>query len=147
MRNFWLVIFLLAFSTLVFSDDHKPQAKPQQQAKTRPQQAKPQHSTRAPEHVRPTHSTRAPEHVNRGHDREVHGRYRGPAFHSFHANRWNGPRYAHGSRFWFGGYWFLMGGPVPVCWVDSDEVVVIQENEEYFLFNRRCNARVVVVVQ
>jgi hypothetical protein len=62
-------------------------------------------------------------------DRPYFAAHWGPA-HPFFWGRvgWWGPRWAIGSRFWFGGAWFSIIDPIPYYWY-NDQVTVIYDED------------------
>jgi len=58
---------------------------------------------------------------------------------------WYGPRFYVGSRFWYGGAWFVIVDPVPDFW--GDEAVYVDEIDGvYYLVNPIYGTRIVVNV-
>jgi hypothetical protein len=74
----------------------------------------------------------------RGHFGRDHGFYWGHC-------AWYGPRFYVGSRFWYGGAWFVIVDPVPDFWGDTD-VYVDEIDGVYYLVNPLYGTRIVIDV-
>lgn len=95
----------------------------------------------------------------RGHGPEIRDHYDGRRFdhdyfrsrwgaeHRFywHHCRWYGPRYTVGSRFYYGGVWFVIIDPVPDYWGDGD-VYIDDIDGVYYLVNPLYPQRIIVNV-
>jgi hypothetical protein len=83
---------------------------------------------------------------NRATERQgFHDRYVGRNFY-WSRCRWYGRPYYTGSRFLYGDFWFEIVEVVPIGWSPYDEVIIIEDGEDYFLYNPRYHARVSIVV-
>lgn len=73
-------------------------------------------------------------HADRSFDHAYWGTHFGVAhpFFWYHC-RWFGPRFSVGSRFYYGGVWFVIVDPVPEIWLDDGAVYVDYVNGVYYL--------------
>lgn len=79
-------------------------------------------------------------------DRDTFNRHWGRDHRFYwHHCRWYGPRYVRGSRFYYGGVWFVIVEPVPDYWGDGD-VYIDDIDGVYYLVNPMYPQRIVVEV-